>query len=95
MAEFPVDPRMAKCIINAERYKCLDQVITICAMLSIENMIFYRPRDKEIHADNAKKGFYRPGGDPLTLLAVFEQWKEVNYSTTWCNEHFVQVRGMK
>lgn len=48
-----------------------------------------------MHADNAKKSFYRPGGDHLTLLNVYNQWKEYNESTQWCTESFVQIRAMR
>jgi pre-mRNA-splicing factor ATP-dependent RNA helicase DHX16 len=41
-------------------------------MLSAGNSIFFRPKEKAMHADNARKNFFRPGGDHLTLLAVFE-----------------------
>jgi pre-mRNA-splicing factor ATP-dependent RNA helicase DHX16 len=64
-------------------------------MLSVNNAIFYRPKDKAVHADNARKNFFRPGGDHLTLLNVYEQWAETNYSTQWCYENFIQHRSMK
>jgi pre-mRNA-splicing factor ATP-dependent RNA helicase DHX16 len=41
-------------------------------MLSVGNSVFYRPKEKAIHADNARKNFFRPGGDHMTLLNVFE-----------------------
>lgn len=89
MAEFPVDPMLSKCLIMSETYKCVDQIITICAMLSVGNTVFFRPKEKQIHADNAHKNFIRPGGDHIRLLTVFEQWKETNYSAQWCMENFV------
>jgi len=46
MAEFPLDPMLSKCMIMAETYKCVDQIITICAMLSVGNAIFFRPKEK-------------------------------------------------
>lgn len=95
MAEFPLDPQLSKCMIMSEFYKCVDQVITICAMLSVGNAIFYRPKEKVVHADNAHRNFMRPGGDHITLLNVYEQWKETNYSAQWCMENFVQVRSMR
>ena len=55
MAEFPLDPMQAKSVIISETYKCVDQVITICSMLSVGNSIFFRPKDKAIHADTARK----------------------------------------
>jgi pre-mRNA-splicing factor ATP-dependent RNA helicase DHX16 len=72
MAEFPLDPMLSKTCIMAEHYKCVDQVLTISAMLSVGNTVFFRPKEKQIHADNSKKNFDRPGGDHITLLNVFE-----------------------
>jgi pre-mRNA-splicing factor ATP-dependent RNA helicase DHX16 len=33
----------------------LRQVLTIAAMLSVNNAIFYRPKEKKVHAENAHK----------------------------------------
>lgn len=71
-------------LIKSEQYKCIDQIMTICAMLSVGNSVFFRPKDKKMHADNAKKTFFRPGGDHLALLNVFNTWKEFEYSNQWC-----------
>ena len=54
MAEFPTEPMLAKMIIISEDFKCVEQIITIVAMLSVGNSIFYRPKDRLVHADNAK-----------------------------------------
>ena len=64
-------------------------------MLSVGNAIFYRPKDKIVHADQAHKNFFRPGGDHLTLLAVWNGWADADYSTQWCYENFIQYRSMK
>lgn len=77
------------------RYKCVEQILTITAMLSVNNAIFYRPKDKVVHADNARVNFFRPGGDHLTLLNAYDQWAETGYSTQWCYENFIQHRSMK
>lgn len=95
MAEFPLDPMLSKMILASEKYECSEEVITICSMLSVNNAIFYRPKDKAIHADNARVNFFQPFGDHLTLLHVYNQWKETNYSTQWCFENFIQHRSMK
>jgi len=95
MAEVPVDPMMAKMILASEKYKCVEQILTISAMLSVNASIFYRPKDKIVHADNARKNFFRPGGDHMTLLTVYEQWAESGFSTQWCYENFIQFRSMR
>ena len=95
MAEFPVDPMLAKIIIQSENYKCVDQILTIVSMLSVGNSIFYRPKDKALHADNAKLNFARYGGDHMALLNVYNIWKDTNYSAQWCYENFIQIRSMR
>lgn len=70
MAEFPVDPMLSKMLIASEEYGVVDEIISITAMLSIGGALFYKPKDKAIHADNARINFNRPGGDHLTLLNI-------------------------
>lgn len=31
----------------------------------------------------------------MTALAVYQAWKQQNYSTPWCFENFIQARSMK
>ncbi|KAG8184558.1 hypothetical protein JTE90_007674 [Oedothorax gibbosus] len=95
MAEFPVDPMMSKMLLASEKYKCSEEILSIGAMLSVNNSIFYRPKDKMVHADTARKNFFSPGGDHLTLLNVYKQWAESDYSTQWCFENYIQHRSMK
>ena len=95
MAEFPTEPMLAKMIIISEEFKCVEQIITIVAMLSVGNSIFYRPKDRMVHADNAKQNFYRPGGDHLSLLNVYNSWVEANYSAQFCMDNFIQIRSMR
>ncbi|KAK4773357.1 hypothetical protein SAY87_028376 [Trapa incisa] len=96
MAEFPLDPMLSKMIVASDKYKCSDEVISIAAMLSVGNSIFYRPKDKQVHADNARLNFHLGNvGDHIALLKVYNSWKETNFSTQWCYENYIQVRSMK
>ncbi|XP_015907708.1 pre-mRNA-splicing factor ATP-dependent RNA helicase DHX16 [Parasteatoda tepidariorum] len=95
MAEFPVDPMMSKMLLASEKYKCSEEILSIAAMLSVNNAIFYRPKDKIVHADTARKNFFSKGGDHLTLLNVYNAWVESEYSTQWCFENYIQHRSMK
>ena len=94
MAEFPVDPMMSKAILASEEYRCTEEVLSIVAMLSESSSLFFRPRDKKLHADRARQTFFRPGGDHFTLLNVWEQWVESEYSQAFCLENFIQPKTM-
>ncbi|KAG0379547.1 hypothetical protein BGX24_012730 [Mortierella sp. AD032] len=94
MAEFPGDPMLAKTMIMAEKYHCTEEIASIVAMLSVQNAIFYRPKDKKLHADKARQNLTKAGGDHMTLLNIWDQWVESNYSIQWCFENFLQHRSM-
>ncbi|KAF9281313.1 hypothetical protein BGZ68_006724 [Mortierella alpina] len=94
MAEFPGDPMLAKTVIMAEKYHCTEEIASIVAMLSVQNAVFYRPKDKKLHADKARQNLTKPGGDHMTLLNIWDQWVESNYSIQWCFENFLQHRSM-
>ena len=95
MAEIPAEPPLAKMLLASQTYRCTSQILTITAMLSVDANLFYRPRDKLVHADNAHKNFHKPGGDHLTLLNVYNQWAATDYSTQWTFENFLQHRSLK
>ena len=63
-------------------------------MLSESSSLFYRPKDKKLHADQARQNFIRSGGDHFTLLNVWEQWAETNYSQQFCYEQFLQFKSL-
>ncbi|KAM3654679.1 LOW QUALITY PROTEIN: pre-mRNA-splicing factor ATP-dependent RNA helicase DHX16-like, partial [Ammospiza maritima maritima] len=95
MAELPVEPMLAKMILASEQYGCTEEVLTVAAMLSVNNAVFYRPKDKVLHADSARVAFTVPGGDHLVLLNVYNQWVASGHSLQWCYEHFVQARSLR
>jgi len=72
----------------------LSKVLTIISMLSESGSLFYRPKDKKLHADQARQNFVRAGGDHFTLLNVWEQWTETNYSQQFCYEQFLQFKSL-
>jgi hypothetical protein len=70
-----------------------EEIATIAAMVSIGGAVFYRPKDKAVHADNAHKAFHMGNvGDHIALMNVYNAWAETNFSTQYCYENFVQVR---
>eukprot|EP00945_MAST-04E_sp_MAST-4E-sp1_P006060 g6060.t1 len=96
MAEFPSDPQLAKMMIASEAYECTEECITIAAMLDVSNSVFFRPKGKKIHADNARKRFGRGGhGDHILLLNCYNEWVQANRSKSWCFENFIQIKSMK
>jgi len=94
MAEFPLEPSLSKMLILSVDLGCSEEILTITAMLSVENP-FYRPRDKQAQADMKKAKFHQAEGDHLTLLTVYKGWEASKFSNPWCFENFIQARSMK
>ncbi|KAF2754379.1 ATP-dependent RNA helicase DHX8 [Pseudovirgaria hyperparasitica] len=94
MADYPMEPSLAKGLITSVDMQCSDEMLTIVSMLSIQT-VFHRPKDKQQQADQKKAKFHDPHGDHLTLLNVYNAWKNSRYSTPWCFENFIQPRSMK
>uniref|UniRef100_A0A7N8XVB8 RNA helicase n=1 Tax=Mastacembelus armatus TaxID=205130 RepID=A0A7N8XVB8_9TELE len=51
--------------------------------------------DKQALADQKKAKFHQPEGDHLTLLAVYNSWKNNKFSNPWCYENFIQARSLR
>jgi pre-mRNA-splicing factor ATP-dependent RNA helicase DHX38/PRP16 len=94
MVEFPLDPPLAKMLLMGERLDCIDEVLTIVSMLSVPS-VFFRPKERAEESDAAREKFFVPESDHLTLLNVYQQWKEHDYRGDWCNDHYLQVKGLR
>ncbi|CAO1632924.1 unnamed protein product [Jaminaea pallidilutea] len=94
MADFPMEPQMAKMLIASVELGCSEEVLSIVAMLSVQN-VFYRPKEKQAQADARKARFFQPEGDHLTLLTVYKGWEASNFSQPWCMDNFIQGRSLK
>jgi len=94
MAEFPMEPNLSKMLLTAVDLRCSDEIMTIVAMLSVQN-VFYRPKDKQAMADQKKARFHQPEGDHCTLLEVYKGWAHNRFSNPWCYENFIQARALR
>ncbi|KAJ5719236.1 ATP-dependent RNA helicase DHX8 [Penicillium malachiteum] len=94
MADFPMEPGLAKVVIASVDIGCSDEMLSIVAMLSIASP-FYRPKEKQQQADQKKAKFHDPTGDHLTLLNVYNAWKQSNFNNAWCFENFIQARQIR
>ncbi|KAF8078989.1 P-loop containing nucleoside triphosphate hydrolase protein [Lyophyllum atratum] len=94
MADFPMEPPLAKMLIASVELGCSEEILSIVAMLSVQS-VFYRPKEKQGQADSKKAKFHQPEGDHLTLLTVYNGWKAANFSNPWCYENFIQARSMR
>ncbi|KAI3718182.1 hypothetical protein L6452_19039 [Arctium lappa] len=108
MARLPLEPNDSKALILASQFDCLEEMLIVVAMLSVES-IFYAPREKLEESRTVIKSFSSPEGDHLTLLNVYRaslEFLEKNKTENgkekaeknlrkWCKDNFINSRSLK
>ncbi len=74
LAQLPIDPRLARMVLEAERHSCVREVMIIAAALSIQDPR-ERPSDKQQAADEAHRRFAVEGSDFLALVKLWDHLK--------------------
>jgi ATP-dependent helicase HrpA len=76
MSRLPLDPRMARMVLDADRLGCLHEVLVIASALSILDPR-ERPTGSEQEADALHARFVHPDGDFLAYLALWDHVREL------------------
>ncbi|MGH3260387.1 MAG: ATP-dependent RNA helicase HrpA, partial [Trebonia sp.] len=75
MARLPVDPRIARMIIESGNQGCAREILVIAAALSIQDPR-ERPTDNQQAADTAHRRFAQPESDFLAFVALWDYLAE-------------------
>ncbi|CAE6514552.1 unnamed protein product [Rhizoctonia solani] len=94
MAEFPLDPQLAKMLIVSPEFRCSNEILTIVAMLSVPN-VWLRPNNQRKEADAAKALLTVPDGDHLTLLNVYNNYFNNKDDKNWCWNNYLSQRALQ
>ncbi|GGB95173.1 ATP-dependent RNA helicase [Marinobacterium zhoushanense] len=100
LARLPVDPRIARMVIEAAQYDALNEVLIIASALSVQDPR-ERPHDKRQAADEKHKLYSDEHSDFITLLNLWnlyeEQRAELSQSQlrNWCQKHFISYMRMR
>ncbi|UED84968.1 ATP-dependent RNA helicase HrpA [Streptomyces profundus] len=76
LSRLPVDPRLARMVLEAERNGCVREVMVIVAALSIQDPR-ERPADKQQQADTQHARFREGPGEESDFLALLALWEYV------------------
>ncbi|GAB5451989.1 MAG: ATP-dependent RNA helicase HrpA [Halioglobus sp.] len=75
MARLPVDPRVARMVIEASRQDCLELVLVIASALSVQDPR-ERPAEKQQQADQQHARFKHERSDFMAWLALWRHYEE-------------------
>ncbi|MGR5175243.1 ATP-dependent RNA helicase HrpA [Vibrio parahaemolyticus] len=71
LAKLPIDPRLARMVIEAPRLGCLKEVMVIASALSIQDPR-ERPSDKQQSSDDKHRRFFDKESDFLTFVNLWD-----------------------
>ncbi|MBU6315527.1 MAG: ATP-dependent RNA helicase HrpA, partial [Acidobacteria bacterium] len=100
LARLPIDPRLGRMVLEAERHGCVREVLVIAAALSIQDPR-ERPAEHRAAADELHRRFVVPGSDFLTLVKLWDHLREQQQQRSnsqfrrMCRDeylHYVRVR---
>jgi ATP-dependent helicase HrpA len=75
LAQLPVDPRLAKMVLEAQRYACTREVMIITSALSIQDPR-ERPADKQQASDEKHRRFADKESDFLSFVNLWDYLQE-------------------
>ncbi|TVO36969.1 ATP-dependent RNA helicase HrpA [Vibrio algivorus] len=75
LARLPIDPRLARMVLESVKYNCLQEVMIIASALSIQDPR-ERPSDKQQSSDDKHKRFFHEESDFFTFVNVWNYIKE-------------------
>ena len=101
MARLPIDPRISRMIIEAEREGCVNEILIISSALSVQDPR-ERPLESEKEADKVHARFADPSSDFVTLLRIWNQYhglmqtvKSKGRMKKFCRENYLSIRRMR
>ncbi len=101
MADLPIDPAIARIIIEAKDNNCLREIKIISAALAIQDPRL-RPADHEQEADSAHERFAHPHSDFMVLLNIWDQFHQAgDTARSWsklkkyCKNSFLSFQRMR
>nr|KYP52958.1 ATP-dependent RNA helicase dhx8 [Cajanus cajan] len=96
MAELPLEPSLARTLMEANNYGCLSEALTVAAMLSAETTLLPGQRKTEKKRKHTISNLPDGSGlgDHIQLLQIYDCWDQTDFDIGWCKDNGLQVRGM-
>ena len=94
MARLPIDVKLARMLVSAQRHGCLHQMLVIASFLGIQDPR-ERPADARAAADNAHAQFADAKSEFVGILKLWDAYRQAHEELTqsqlrkWADKHFL------
>uniref|UniRef100_A0A3P8WXX7 DEAQ-box RNA dependent ATPase 1 n=1 Tax=Cynoglossus semilaevis TaxID=244447 RepID=A0A3P8WXX7_CYNSE len=101
MSELPLEPPLAKALIAACEYDCVDELLTIAAMLTAPSCFLMAEACREEAAVTHWRPLMHTEGDHMTLINVYNAFLHLrlfaadNQDESWCSANFLNYASLR
>ncbi|XP_023802524.1 putative pre-mRNA-splicing factor ATP-dependent RNA helicase DHX32, partial [Cyanistes caeruleus] len=96
MSEFPLDPQLAKALIASCEFDCVEEMVSLAAMLTAASPCFV---PLSTHLEEAvalrRRALLHPSGDHFTLINIFNAFQQHAGDEGWCRKHGVCAEALR
>ncbi|KAI1179472.1 P-loop containing nucleoside triphosphate hydrolase protein [Nemania sp. FL0916] len=95
MAELSVEPMMAKTLLTAASFGCINEILTIAAMTSLGGTVWVQQDGGKKEVESARRKFAAEEGDHLTLLNVYQAFvTKGKKESKFCHENHLNFKAL-
>ncbi|KAM6902479.1 LOW QUALITY PROTEIN: ATP-dependent RNA helicase DQX1 [Xenentodon cancila] len=95
MSELPLEPPLAKALIAACEYDCVNELLTIAAMLTAPSCFLTAEPSREEAAVALWRPLMHTEGDHMTLINIYNAFMEHNEDEAWCTTNFLSHAALR
>uniref|UniRef100_A0A0A9XJQ0 RNA helicase n=1 Tax=Lygus hesperus TaxID=30085 RepID=A0A0A9XJQ0_LYGHE len=95
ISTFPVEPEQAKILLESPKYSCSNEILTVVAMLNTPQVFINGPSDQSSIVNECHKKFASKDSDHITLLNIYQEYKQNLESQEWCWKNYLNHRSLK
>ncbi|KAM6901879.1 ATP-dependent RNA helicase DQX1 [Lycodopsis pacificus] len=95
MSELPLEPPLAKALIAACEYDCVDELLTIAAMLTAPSCFVTAEPSREEAVVTHWRPLMHAEGDHMTLIHIYNTFIEHNQDEVWCTTNFLSHAALR
>lgn len=95
MSELPLEPPLAKALIASCEFDCVNELLTIAAMLTAPPCFITPPANKVEAAATHRRPLLHSDGDHMTLINVYNAYLQHNEDEVWCRTNFLNASALR
>ncbi|KAF8479264.1 P-loop containing nucleoside triphosphate hydrolase protein [Russula ochroleuca] len=94
VAEIPLDVKAACVLLDSQKFRCGEEILTIIAMTAIQDVFIIPAGAAGATAELERRKFTAEEGDHLTLLNAYNAFVGHGQSSSWCKSHALSFRAL-